>query len=89
MEEFALVTILSLLNLAEEKIEEGTSFENQIMMRGVAVALNEQMQYLSPQNKKIYEEKAEEMWSKWYKKAQEFTKSEIAIKILDNLLNKN
>lgn len=34
MEEFALVTILSLLNLAEEKIEEGTSFENQIMMRG-------------------------------------------------------
>ena len=47
------------------------------------------MQYLSPQNKKIYEEKAEEMWSKWYKKAQEFTKSEIAIKILDNLLNKN
>ena len=89
MEEFALVTILSLLNLAEEKIEEGTSFENQIMMRGVAVALNEQMQYLSPQNKKIYEEKAEEMGSKWYKKAQEFTKSEIAIKILDNLLNKN
>ena len=89
MEEFALVTILSLLNLAEEKIEEGTSFENQIMMRGVAVALNEQMQYLSPQKKKIYEEKAEEMWSKWYKKAQEFTKSEIAIKILDNLLNKN
>nr|DAP33568.1 MAG TPA: hypothetical protein [Caudoviricetes sp.] len=89
MEEFAIATILSLLNLAEEKIEEGTSFENQIMMRGVAVALNEQMQYLSPQNKKIYEEKAEEMWSKWYKKVQEFTKSEIAIKILDNLLNKN
>ena len=59
MEEFALVTILSLLNLAEEKIEEGTSFENQIMMRGVAVALNEQMQYLSPQNKKIYEENVE------------------------------
>ena len=89
MEEFALATILSLLNLGEEKIEEGTSFENQIMMRGVAVALNEQMQYLSPQNKKIYEEKAEEMWSKWYKKIQEFTKLEIAIKILDNLLNKN
>ena len=88
MEEFVIATILSLLNLGEEKIEEGTSFENQIMMRGVAVAINEQMQYLSPENKKIYEKKAEEMWSKWYEKTQDFTKSEVAKKILNALLKK-